>query len=88
MAYEKYLTTWDRTKDKLIPYWLAPHGILQEVYRDKKPTENYHPLCWADNPISDERLKELWEESGGKVKAFARLVEQAHGIKHWEVESE
>jgi hypothetical protein len=43
-------------------------------------------LCWADRPIAEERLKELWAESGGKVKAFARLIEQEHGIKEWEVE--
>ena len=88
MAYTRIQSTWDRTKDKLIPYWLAPHGVLQEVDRDKKPDEGYHPLAWADRPIEDDRLKELWEQSGGKVKVFARLIEQEHGIKEWEIDGE
>ena len=86
MAYTKVQGSWDRRKDALVPYWLAPHGILQEVDREKKPAEGYHPLVWGDRPMSDERLKELWEQSGGKVKAFARLIEQEHGIRTWEVE--
>lgn len=88
MAYIKVQTSWDRRKDALVPYWLAPHGILQEVDRDKKPAEGYHPLVWADRPVSDDRLKELWEQSGGKVKVFARLIESEHGIKEWEVEDD
>ena len=88
MAYNKVQTSWDRRKDALVPYWLAPHGILQEVDRTKKPTEGHHPLVWGDRPMSDERLKELWEQSGGKVKTFARLIEQEHGIKEWEVDGE
>lgn len=88
MAYTKLDSTWDRVKGKTIPYWLAPHGVLQEVTRDKKPTGDYHPLAWADRPLDGARLRELWEESEGKVLKFARLVEQAHGIRDWEVESE
>ena len=86
MTYHKIQSTWDRVKDKLIPYWLAPHGILQEVARDKKPTEEYHPLCWADRPIDEEKLKELWVQSEGKPKKFARMIEAEHGIRDWEVE--
>lgn len=88
MAYTPVQSSWDRRKDALIPFWLAPHGILQEVDRDKKPTEGHHPLAWADRPISKERLKELWVQSEGKPLAFARLVEQEHGIKEWEVDHE
>ena len=88
MAYTKIQSSWDRTKDKLIPYWLAPHGILQEVTRDKKPTEEFHPLAWADRPISETRLRELWAEAEGKVLRFARLVESEHGIKEWEVDDD
>ena len=88
MAYTPVQSSWDRRKDALIPFWLAPHGILQEVDRDKKPTEGHHPLAWADRPISKERLKELWVQSAGKPLAFARLVEQEHGIKEWEVDHE
>ena len=86
MTYHKIQSTWDRVKDKLIPYWLAPHGILQEVDRDKKPAEGYHPLAWADRPIDEEKLKELWVQSEGKPKKFARMIEQHHGIREWEVE--
>lgn len=88
MAYTKVESSWDRRKDALIPYWLAPHGILQEVDRDKKPAEGYHPLCWADRPVSEARLRELWAEAEGKVLKFARLLESEHGIKEWELESE
>ena len=87
MAYTKVQSTWDRVKDKLIPYWLAPHGVLQEVDRDKKPTAEYHPLTWADRPLSKERLKELWVASEGKPLAFARMLEAEHGIREWEVET-
>ena len=86
MTYQKIQSTWDRVKDKLIPYWLAPHGILQEVDRDKKPAEGYHPLAWADRPLSKERLKELWIASEGKPLTYARLIESEHGIKNWETE--
>ena len=86
MAYTPVQSSWDRRKDALIPFWLAPHGILQEVDRDKKPTENHHPLAWADRPITKEKLKELWMQSEGKPLAFARLIEREHGIKDWEVE--
>ena len=75
MTYHKVQSTWDRVKDKTIPYWLAPHGILQEVDRAKKPAEGYHPLAWADRPIAKDRLKELWIQSEGKPLAFARLIE-------------
>lgn len=88
MSYTKIQSSWDRRKDALIPFWLAPHGILQEVDREKKPTEGYHPLAWADRPIAKERLKELWIQSEGKPLAFARLIELEHGIKEWEVEDE
>lgn len=88
MAYTKVESSWDRRKDALIPYWLAPHGILQEVDRDKKPAEGYHPLAWADRPVSEARLRELWAEAEGKVLRFARLLESEHGIKEWELESE
>ena len=86
MTYHKVQSTWDRVKDKLIPYWLAPHGILQEVDRTKKPAEGYHPLAWADRPLSKERVLELFEESGRKPLEFARLIQAEHGIKEWEVE--
>ena len=86
MAYTKIKSSWDRRKDALVPFWLAPHGILQEVDRDKKPTEDYHPLAWADRPLSDDRIRELFEASGRKPLVFARLIEQEHGIKDWEVE--
>ena len=86
MTYTKVQSTWDRVKDKLIPYWLAPHGILQEVDRTKKPAEGYHPLAWGDRPLSKERVLELFEESGRKPLEFARLIEAEHGIKEWEVE--
>ena len=87
MAYTRIQSTWDRTKDKLIPYWLAPHGVLQEVDRDKKPTDGYHPLVWGDKPLPKERLKALWEQAEGKPLKYARLVEQEHGIKNWEIDS-
>lgn len=88
MAYTVVTSSWDRRKDALIPFWLAPHGVLQEVDRDKKPTEGYHPLAWADRPISKERMKELWVQSEGKPQKFARLIEAEHGIKEWEVVDE
>jgi len=88
VAYTPRKNSWERVKDLIVPYWLAPHGILQEVTREKKPTGDYHPLTWADNPLDESRLRELWDESGGKVLKFARLVEMAHGIKEWEIESE
>ena len=88
MAYKPIQSTWDRVKDKLVPYWLAPHGILQEVDRAKKPTEDHHPLVWGDRPLSKERLKELFESAEGNPLKFARLVEREHGIKHWGVEDE
>lgn len=88
MAYRPVQSTWDRVKDKLIPYWLAPHGILQEVTRDKKPTDGHHPLVWGDRPLDKDKLKELWAEAESKPLKYARLVEQAHGIKNWEVEDE
>lgn len=86
MVYTPVQSSWDRRKDSLIPYWLAPHGILQEVDRDKKPTKDHHPLTWADNPISKERLKELWIQAEGKPLPFARLIELEHSIKEWEIE--
>lgn len=86
MAYTKIQSSWDRRKEALIPYWLAPNGILQEVDRDKKPAEGYHPLAWADRPLSKDRMKELWVQSEGKPQVFARLIEAEHGIKEWEVE--
>lgn len=88
MAYTKIQSSWDRRRDALIPFWLAPNGILQEVDRAKKPTDDYHPLAWADRPISEEKLKELWVQSEGKLKRFGRLIEQYHGIREWEVEDE
>lgn len=88
MAYTKIQSSWDRRKDALIPFWLAPHGILQEVDRVKKPTEGYHPLAWADRPLSDDRIRELFEASGRKPIEFARLIQAEHGIKEWEVEDE
>jgi hypothetical protein len=86
MAYTKIQSSWDRRRNALVPFWLAPHGILQEVDRTKKPTEDYHPLAWADRPIPKDTLKRLWVQSEGKPLAFARLIEQEHGIKEWEVE--
>lgn len=87
MAYTPVQSSWDRRKDALVPYWLAPHGILQEVDRDKKPNADYHPLVWGDRPLSDERIRELFEESGRKPLVFARLIEAEHGIKEWETEN-
>lgn len=81
-------TSSNRVGKRVIPYWVDIYGVLKEVVWDKKPDVKHRPLMWADCPIEDERLKELWEQSGGKVKAFARLVEQEHGIKEWEVDSE
>ena len=88
MAYTPIQSSWDRRKDTLIPFWLAPHGILQEVDRINKPTEDHHPLAWADRPITKERLKALWIESAGKPLAFARLIELEHGIKEWDVDEQ
>lgn len=76
----------ERCKDLRVPYWVDMFGLLIEVNWDKKPSMKYRPLTWADRPVKDDRLKELWDKSGGKVKAFARLLEQEHGIKEWEVE--
>ena len=84
MAYKHIQSTWDRVKDKLVPYWLAPHGILQEVDRQKKPTEDYHPLVWGDRPVPVARLKELFEQAERNPLKYARLVEAEHGIKNWE----
>jgi len=86
MTYIPVQSSWDRRKNSLIPFWLAPHGILQEVDRDKKPTDGHHPLAWADRPITDDRLKELWLQSEGKPKKFARMIEAEHGIRKWEIE--
>jgi hypothetical protein len=84
VAYKHIQSTWDRVKDKLVPYWLAPHGILQEVDRIEKPTEDYHPLVWGDRPIEKDRLKELFETAGGNPLKFARLVELEHGIRAYD----
>lgn len=86
MAYTHIQSTWDRVKDKVVPYWLAPHGILQEVTRDRKPTENHHPLVWGDRPVPVARLKELFEQAERNPLKYARLVEAEHGIKNWEVD--
>ena len=86
MAYTPVQSSWDRRKDALIPFWLAPHGVLQEVDRDKKPTEDHHPLAWADRPLSEARIMELFEQSGRKPLEFARLIQLEHGIKDWELD--
>ena len=86
MTYKHIQSTWDRVKDKVVPYWLAPHGILQEVDRTTKPTEGHHPLVWGDRPLSKERLKELFESAEGNPLKFARLVEREHGIRAYEVD--
>ena len=76
----------DRTKSLRIPYWVDIYGILKEVQWEKKPDVKHRPLTWADRPIKDDRLKELWIESEGKPKKFARLIEAEHGIREYEVE--
>lgn len=86
MTYTPVQSSWDRRKDALVPYWLAPHGILQEVDRDKKPSADYHPLAWADRPLSDEKVMELFEKSGRKPLVFAKLIQAELGIKEWEIE--
>lgn len=88
MAYSPLESTWDRVKNKIVPYWLAPHGILQEVVRERKPTEDYHPLVWGDRPVPVERLKQLFEQAERNPLKYARLVEAEHGIKKWEVDGE
>lgn len=84
MTYTHIESTWDRVKDKLVPYWLAPHGILQEVDRIEKPAEDYHPLVWGDRPIAKGRLKELFEKAEGNPLKFARLIELEHGIRAYD----
>lgn len=86
MSYSPIVSTWDRVKDNLVPYWLAPHGILQEVTRNKKPTADHHPLVWGDRPIPVERLKELYALAEQKPLKYARLIEAEHGIKTWEID--
>jgi hypothetical protein len=81
-------TSWDRRKEALIPYWVDKSGVFKEVVWDKKPSEDHHPLAWADRPISKERLKELWVQAEGKPLPFARLVEMEHGVKNWEIDNE
>lgn len=81
-------TSADRVAKYKIPYWIDLYGVLKEVVWAKKPSAKYRPLTWADRPLAKERLKELWIESEGKPQRFARLIEEEHGIKEWEVESD
>jgi hypothetical protein len=67
-------------------YWIDIYRVLKMVDWDKKPDMKHRPLIYADRPIKMERLKELWLQSEGKPRAFARLIEEEHGIKEWEVE--
>ena len=79
-------TSWDRRKDALIPYWVDQFGVLKEMDRECKPSEDHHPLTWADRPLDKEKLKELWLQSEGKPLAFASLIEKLHGIRLYELE--
>jgi uncharacterized membrane protein len=67
-------------------YWIDIYQVLKLVDWEKKPDMKHRPLIYADRPIANERLKELWLESEGKPKRFAKLIESEHGIKEWEVE--
>ncbi len=79
-------TSWDRRKDALTPYWVDQFGVLKEMDRERRPSEDHHPLVWGDRPLSKDTLKELWIQAEGKPLAFARLIEKLHGIRLYELE--
>lgn len=76
--------SWERSKDALVPYWVDEMGRFIEVYWDKAPSPEYHPLVWGDRPATKERLKELFDQAGGNPLKFARLVELEHGIRAYD----
>lgn len=70
--------SYERSKDKSPAYWISEFGVLAECGRE---IPGSRPLYWKKEPLSEERVKELFEESGKSPKVFARLIEQEHGIK-------
>lgn len=82
------MNSYERRKKESPAYWVDIYGVLKEVNWAKKPDVRHRPLTWADNPIPKDTLKRLWIQAEGKPLPFARLVEQEHGIKSWEVEQE
>lgn len=68
-------------------YWIDIYNVLTQANWDKKPSAKYRPLVFADKPLTDERVMELFEESGRKPIVFARLVEAELGIREFEMEN-
>jgi hypothetical protein len=74
--------SYERTKDLSPAYFISEFGVLKEANWDENnPPVGHRPLYWKKEPLSEERIKELFEESGKSPKVFARLIEQEHGIR-------
>lgn len=86
MTYVPAKTAMEMVKGGTANLWMSKYGIFSVMSREAKPDSEYVPFCRADQPVSVDRLKELWAESGGKPKKFARLIEAEHGIQEWGVE--
>lgn len=68
-------------------YWIDIYNVLTQANWDKKPSAKYRPLVFADKPLTDERVMELFEESGRKPLVFAKLIQHELGIREFEMEN-
>lgn len=76
------INSYERTKDLSPAYWISEFGVLKEANWDENnPPAGHRPLYWKRERLPTERIREMYEESGGKPLVFARLIEQEHGIK-------
>lgn len=65
--------SYERRRGKSPAYIVSEYGLIKEC---DQILEKHYPLYWRKEPISKERLKELFEQSGGKPLAYARLIEK------------
>lgn len=75
-------SSYERSKDKSPAYFVSEFGVLKEANWDpNNPPAGHRPLYWKREPLSRDRMKELFEEAEGKLVRFARLIEKEHGIE-------
>lgn len=65
----------ERCKDRRPAYHVSPFGVFSEV-----ASPETRPLYWEETPLTKDRIKELFHLAEGKPLAFARLIEEEHGI--------